>query len=61
MFPICYNNFLNLFNRLYPFFKLFEGIMILLKTKTKHLEYQIMDKKKCRTLDKEQKQVRLQI
>ena len=24
MFPICYNNFLNLFNRLYPFFKLFD-------------------------------------
>ena len=53
---ICLNNFLNLFNLLYPFFKLLEGIMIL-NTKTKNLVYQILDKKKSRTQNKEQNQV----
>ena len=36
IFPICSNNFPNFFNRLYPFLKLFEGLMIL-NTKTKNL------------------------
>ena len=56
MFPICYNNFLNLFNRLYPFFKLFD-----IKYKKKNLVYQIIDKKKRGTQNKEQKQVSLPI
>ena len=49
MFPFCYNNFLNLFNRIYPIFKFFEGIKIL-NTKTKTHR-----KEKCRTQNKERK------
>ena len=46
--------------RFYQFFKLFKGIKIL-NTKTKNLVYQIIDKTKCRTQNKEQKRVSLLI